>query len=850
MQQLASGGTGRALRHAPFTARCPVLSGGVRRGECSRSSRRAALVVRASTHDTTSTPSDTATHAAAPTPSSGSGSGGSESSQDVKIKRTLAGLDALLGIQPEEEAKPSGGSKATAVRDAPAQASASADPSRPSSSSSASTSGSGSSAGGSSNSSGGPMDDQFQKIIDKARQLADAQNSNKQSNVEAQQQQLRQEFETLLQAMSKSNELLSKEDLKRLREAAFGPQTFWVTEVLTLQEMDKTGVLIRGNLRDERVKVFDTVRAKVAELFGAGKFEVIMIEDEQQAAEPTDGPAARGPVNTGGAGATGTARYGPRVAFQIVPAAQALPPQTNGWKQGAAFVLFLLFGASSLQLSLVANITKLPKETLAFFANPDNFSSDVLPPGLEDWDPTSYFVTAVPIFVALLGTNFFHEIGHRLAASIRGVRLGPSYFVPNLQLGSFGAITPFASLLKDRSTMWDVSAAGPLAGMLASLAVLLLGLSQSAPGLLPAELLVPVPTTLFRSSLLLGTVVKVVLGDQVGTGAEEVLISPLVIAGWCSLVTNALNLLPVGSLDGGRLMQAAYGRQALALSSFFTYVGLGLGFLGSSLSLPFGLYVIICQRTAERYIQVRPHMCVGGGEEGRAHREGNAGCMWACNGTNVAEEQLWMQPAGGAWRAVVRMRLVCVGVVCACVCAWDLSSGGGSCTAHPLACASRAALTSLALRLFTFPPLAACLPAPTRTTSLPPATPSARPRRPLSWPLSSSWCRWRPRWPSRLAWARAWTTSSDASTFRAQQLTGGLSTWLAGRGRWCMPAAAAAAVCCQVLLVFCRTDTAAPGANTVHACGATAASSVGVGGVDLWLPHGCRDVVKGGTACT
>lgn len=59
--------------------------------------------------------------------------------------------------------------------------------------------------------------------------------------------------------------------------------------------------------------------------------------------------------------------------------------------------------------------------------------------------------------------------------------------------------------------------------------------------------------------------------------------------------------------------QAAYGRQALALSSFFTYVGLGLGLLGSSLALPFGLYVIICQRTAEKFIQVCGMVGVGRG---------------------------------------------------------------------------------------------------------------------------------------------------------------------------------------------------------------------------------------------
>ncbi|KXZ53546.1 hypothetical protein GPECTOR_7g996 [Gonium pectorale] len=515
---------------------------------------------------------------------------------DQRIKRTLEGLDALLGIDPNDPksgSSPSGAkASSTAVRDA-----ASADAARPSASSTTAAPGSPAGNGAGPSTSGSPGDDQFQKIIEKARQLADAQRSAKPGNVEAQQQQLRQEFETLLQAMSKGTDFLDKEDLKRLREAAFGPQTFWVTETQTLQELDKTGVLIRGNLRDQREKVFAHVCAKVDELFGAGKYEVIMVEDEQAALESGDGS---GPQPIGGSRA---ASFGPRVAFQIVPTAQAQPPQTNGWRQGAAVVLFALFVASSLQLSLVANITKLPRETLEFFANADNFNSDALPPGLENWDPTSYFITAIPIFVSVLGINLTHEIGHRIAAAVRGVKLGPSYFVPNLQLGSFGAITPFTSLLSGRGALWDVAAAGPLAGAMAAAAVMGLGLMQSAPGLLPKELLVPVPTALFQSSLLLGTLVKAVLGDQLGSGNEEVLISPLVIAGWCGLVTSALNALPVGSLDGGRMVQAAYGRQALALSSFFTYVGLGLGLLGSSLSLPFGLYVIICQRTAEKYIK-------------------------------------------------------------------------------------------------------------------------------------------------------------------------------------------------------------------------------------------------------
>ena len=77
----------------------------------------------------------------------------------------------------------------------------------------------------------------------------------------------------------------------------------------------------------------------------------------------------------------------------------------------------------------------------------------------------------------------------------------------------------------------------------------------------------------------------------------------MTIAGWCGLVTTALNLLPVGCLDGGRMAQSTLGRNGLNLTSFFTYTGLALGVIGSSLALPFGLAVILLQRAPERLIQ-------------------------------------------------------------------------------------------------------------------------------------------------------------------------------------------------------------------------------------------------------
>ena len=336
-----------------------------------------------------------------------------------------------------------------------------------------------------------------------------------------------------------------------------------------------------------------------------------MVEDNEEGAEgggassdPGSSPAVKRNV-----------KEGPRVAFQIIPAEQALPPQTDGIRRIAAAIMGLLLIGSSLQLALASNINKLPAETLAWFANPDNLNSDQLPPGLENWDPTSYIETALPVLSGLLAVQVAHEAGHRIAAAINGVKLGPSFFVPYSSVGSFGAITPFTSMLKNRMQLWDVAAAGPLAGLMASTALLVVGLMQSTAGdqsvvaavdpaavAIQASSLVAVPSGLFQGSLLLSGIVRAVLGEAALRGST-VLVSPLVIAGWCGLITTALNTLPVGCLDGGRLVQASYGKQALSLSSFFTYLGLGLGLLGSSLALPFGLYVIICQQTAEKYIK-------------------------------------------------------------------------------------------------------------------------------------------------------------------------------------------------------------------------------------------------------
>lgn len=441
----------------------------------------------------------------------------SSSSTDEKIKTTMADLDALLGIQeePEVDTTKTGGINSDAANIELLQSAVTAEVQKLASGSDKAAS-----------AMERDMTDQMQKIVERAKQMTEDDSTDRLNQKAA----LQQEFEQLLNIFFTGDNSIDKADIKRLKESGvFGPLTFWVTEIKNLEELGNpnaaAGVLIRGNLRTDRLKVFESVCDKVQELFG-DKYTVLMIEDPEAYADGPPGPASSSASrDASGSKGDAAAQQEPRVAFQVVPTIEVTPPQTNGWKVTVAGILLVLLVASSVQLSLVANITKLPKETLEYFANPDNLNSDVLPPGLSTWDPAPYLASAVPIAVSVVGVNFLHELGHRIAAFIRKVKLGPTYFVPNLQIGSFGGITPFASLLKNRGVMWDVAAAGPIAGIAASAALLAIGLGQSHQGGLPAELMVPVPTQLFQGSLLLGSITRLALGSD-ALSRPDVLISP------------------------------------------------------------------------------------------------------------------------------------------------------------------------------------------------------------------------------------------------------------------------------------------------------------------------------------
>ncbi|PSR17325.1 site-2 protease family protein [filamentous cyanobacterium CCP3] len=169
----------------------------------------------------------------------------------------------------------------------------------------------------------------------------------------------------------------------------------------------------------------------------------------------------------------------------------------------------------------------------------------------------------LPYALGLLFILGCHEMGHYLAARRYGMRVTLPYFIPvPFFLGTLGAFIQMKSPVPNRRALFDVGIAGPLSGLVVAVPLLLWGLSQSTvvpipedgSSLLNFEALDP------KASLMLTLLSKLVLGAQVAAD-QAIHLHPIAIAGCLGLVVTALNLMPVGQLDGGHIVHAMYGQR-------------------------------------------------------------------------------------------------------------------------------------------------------------------------------------------------------------------------------------------------------------------------------------------------
>ena len=180
--------------------------------------------------------------------------------------------------------------------------------------------------------------------------------------------------------------------------------------------------------------------------------------------------------------------------------------------------------------------------------------------------------------IGLLSILLAHEMGHYLAARYYGVDVTLPFFIPFpfSLVGTLGAFIRIRSPIPHRRALFDIGVAGPLAGFAVCLPVLWLGIREATvqPLATEAEGLFLGEPLLFRwlTQLIHGSV----------PADHTLLMGPLGLAAWFGLLVTALNLMPIGQLDGGHVTYALLRDRAHAISRIASWVCVALIYFGPS----------------------------------------------------------------------------------------------------------------------------------------------------------------------------------------------------------------------------------------------------------------------------
>jgi membrane-associated protease RseP (regulator of RpoE activity) len=172
---------------------------------------------------------------------------------------------------------------------------------------------------------------------------------------------------------------------------------------------------------------------------------------------------------------------------------------------------------------------------------------------------STYLAGGIYYAASIMAILLAHELGHFTMCRRYSIPATYPYFIPfPLSIfGTLGALIMMRGRVPNRRALFDVGIAGPIAGLFIAIPVTLIGLQGST--VLPAEQVGP---DAFRlgNSLLFSFLTDIAVG-QVPDG-HELMLGPMAYAGWAGLFVTALNLLPVGQLDGGHVVYAIAGEKS------------------------------------------------------------------------------------------------------------------------------------------------------------------------------------------------------------------------------------------------------------------------------------------------
>jgi Zn-dependent protease len=188
-------------------------------------------------------------------------------------------------------------------------------------------------------------------------------------------------------------------------------------------------------------------------------------------------------------------------------------------------------------------------------------------PKPRPWWPNLLLAVITFWSVAQLGADYAiavmlilgaHELGHYFAARRHNLEVTLPYFIPFpfSPLGTLGAAIQLREPMRNRKVLLDVGAAGPLAGFIFSIPILLIGLATS-------QVQPITPGGALEGNSILYALAKIMtFGRFLPDGQYDVYVNGLAWAGWVGLLVTGLNLIPVGQLDGGHILYSMIGERA------------------------------------------------------------------------------------------------------------------------------------------------------------------------------------------------------------------------------------------------------------------------------------------------
>jgi membrane-associated protease RseP (regulator of RpoE activity) len=226
---------------------------------------------------------------------------------------------------------------------------------------------------------------------------------------------------------------------------------------------------------------------------------------------------------------------------------------TRYWLPGLLFLLALIT-TTGVGARLAQN----------FQANRPAFDLEQDLSALADlWRHPSLLADGLPFSLTLLVILLAHEMGHYLTCLRYGINASLPYFIPAPTfIGTFGAFIRIRSPIYSKRVLFDIGVAGPLAGFLFLLPALAIGLAYSKIG----------PGLAGRGDLVFGTPPVLRALEYLilpGVAPGDVYLHPVARAAWVGVLATALNLLPIGQLDGGHILYAFFARRHRLLSRLF-----------------------------------------------------------------------------------------------------------------------------------------------------------------------------------------------------------------------------------------------------------------------------------------